>query len=274
MIDPLDTRAAVAVMDPAASTVAGMAVSDTAPQNAQCPWDIFPSEPYYEHNYALLRDHDREITERVGAYFQSAGVTRGRGIDVGPGTNLSPSLAMLPFCQRISLWEYSAANIDWLKRNVNSYQPNWDQFWSVLQPWPAYAAIRDPRRALAAKAHVVNGNVFRLPEAHWDMGTMFFVACSISADIREFNEALRRFVFSLKTGAPFAAAFMEGSDGYEYAGIRYPAVKIDKADVEQALKSLTYDVNVVRIETTSPLRSGYEGMLLAVGRRGPADRKG
>ena len=51
---------------------------------------------------------------------------------------------------------------------------------------------------------------------------MFFVAESITEDPAEFHAALARFVGALKPGAPFAAAFMAGSDGYPVAGTRFP----------------------------------------------------
>ncbi len=254
--------------------VTSMPKTDNSRRNADFPWGIFPSDAYHDQNYQHLRDDDREILARVGDFFQRAGIIRGRGIDVGTGTNLSPALAMLPFCRHISMWEISAANIDWLKKNTPSYPPNWEQFWSVLQAYEPYRRIRDPRGALHAKVGLVAGDVFRLPQRHWDIGTMFFVACSLSPDMGEFTRAVHTFIRSLKPNAPFAATFMEESEGYEYAGIRYPAVKVSKADVEQVLGSLTYGVEVVKIDTASPLRAGYEGMLLAVGRRDPADHRG
>jgi hypothetical protein len=101
--------------------------------------------------------------------------------------------------------------------------------------------------------------------AEWDLGTMFFVACSLSTDRTEFTRATHRFVHALIPDAPFAAAFMVNSRGYDVAGVWYPAVAIDAVEVEQCLASVAYDVRVDGIDTDNPLREDC-GMVLATGR--------
>jgi hypothetical protein len=99
------------------------------------------------------------------------------------------------------------------------------------------------------------------------MGTMFFVACSLSNDMDEFQRAVDCFVRALRRGAPFAVAFMEKSKGYAVDGTFFPAVEIDRTNVDRALAALAYDVHIDRITTNNPLRDGYDGaMIVAVGR--------
>jgi hypothetical protein len=234
--------------------------------NSQAPWERFDSEWYHDHNYRTLRDDDRQIMKKVRDHFIAAKVTRGRGIDVGAGANLYPALAMLPFCRELELWEFALPNVEWLRSQVRHYDRNWDEFWAVYRARRAYAQVMDPRVALAKRATVHRGSVFDLPERAWDMGTMFFVACSISTDMAEFDRAVESFVRSLKAGAPFAAAFMKNSEGYWVDGVFFPAVSISADDVSRSVASFAYDVAIHEIETDNPLRPGYEGMLLAVGR--------
>jgi hypothetical protein len=73
--------------------------------------------------------------------------------------------------------------------------------------------------------------VFELPASQWDLGTMFFVAESITEAPEEFRAAVAGFIGALRPGAPFAAAFMAGSDGYPVAGTYFPALPITPDDV-------------------------------------------
>jgi hypothetical protein len=174
---------------------------------------------------------------------------------------------MLPLCREITLYEYSASNIVWLQHEIQSYSPSWDSFWQSLAVAPLYKAIDSPRATLAAVAQVERGNVFDLPRAQWDIGTMFFTAESISSTPAEFRAAVRSFITSLRTGAPFAAAFMESSLGYDVGTRRFPAVAVTVSDVENCLAADTEDFHIYRIGLTKkPLRDGYGGMILATGR--------
>jgi hypothetical protein len=95
---------------------------------------------------------------------------------------------------------------------------------------------------------------------------MFFVACSISTELAEFQLAVHSFVQSLKADAPFAAAFMLESEGYDVGGERFPSVWIDMDEVRSTLAEVAYDVRVDPITSRVPLRQGYHGMCLALGR--------
>jgi hypothetical protein len=71
----------------------------------------------------------------------------------------------------------------------------------------------------------------------------------------------------LKPGGVFAATFMEGSKGYTVGDTFFPAVSIHMADVADSMASVAYDVKIRSITTgASPVREGYSGMILAMGR--------
>lgn len=202
----------------------------------------------------------------VRDFFGSAAIgPTAQGVDVGAGTNLYPALAMLPFCARLRLVEYAATNIDWLNRQITRYDDHWDQFWDVYAEHAAYARITSPRLEFARKVNVSLGSVFRLPSRTWDLGTMFFVACSLSTDKTEFRRAIHRFVDSLRPSAPFATAFMADSKGYDVGDRWFPAVSIQVDDVADCLASVAYDVDIRLIDIGDPLRDGYSGMIVATG---------
>src|SRR5262249_29567343 len=158
--------------------------------NADYLWDDFDSISYFNHNYRTLRPDDLQLLEACRDFFVETdrtfragrGVADGRparGLDVGSGTNLYPALTMLPFCAELTLWEYSARNISWLRNEIRSYAESWDPFWERLTLSPAYLSLPDPRSDLARRATVCQGTIFDLPAASWDIGTMFFVSESL-----------------------------------------------------------------------------------------------
>lgn len=240
-------------------------------RNSDFDWNEFDSEYYLEHNYAEARKDDLRFVSTAGDFFLShlRGRTGLRGVDVGSGTNLYPALAMLPFCGEITLVEYAETNRKWLEQEVPGYSPTWNPFWAELSAKDGYGDVADPVRALAERTRIEPGSVFDLPRGCWDAGTMFFVAESISADEGEFRTALRRFVGCLVPGAPFAAAFMENSEGYRVGGHPFPAVPITEQDLRRCLDGLVEDDLDFTHESAgeSPLRKGYTGMILACGRK-------
>jgi len=252
--------------------------------NAEVSWDLFDPAAYIDHNYRFLRSDDAEILHLVRDHFsdhfrggpavpESKSDGPVRGIDVGAGANLYPALSMLPWCDEITLFERSAANVDYLRGQRAHYDPNWDEFWAVLCKEDAYGSLpQDPRRRFADVVRVEEGNLFDLDRSpgRWSMGTMFFVAESMSTSYQEFELGVERFLRALIPGAPFAAAFMDGSLGYNVGGQDFPACSVTEAEILSALRPFAQeDVAVTSIGMPGgALRPGYEGMIVACGRRG------
>lgn len=268
------------------SKVLSVTESSLSPsRNDDFVWDTFNAAWYQEHNYGTLRPDDEEILQTVRDFFAAAHAEdrpagKWHGIDVGPGANLYPSLSMLPFCESIRLHEHSRENVKWLREEIgNGYGPSWDAFWKILTENPAYRAVENPRETLKKIADVNKDSVFRLdevkldsgslldlPAEQWDIGTMFFVAESLTGEKSEFEKAVEKFVHSLRPRAPFAAAFMKDSAGYFVDGQRFPAVAITDDDVRQCLDSLASNVDVRVLGQDASLRAGYGGMIIATGR--------
>lgn len=240
---------------------------DALMTNSSAPWADFDSLYYFGLNYSRLRDDDRQIVEIIRDFFASAGVPAGAsGVDVGTGTNLYPSLALLPFCEKVVLWEYAPPNVEWLKKQRTSYSASWDVFWDLLRKSAPYSALADPRAAFRSRVDIQRGSIFDLPRERWDVGTMFFVAESISSQDAEFRSATECFLRALRPGAPFAAAFMENSAGYDVGDNVFPAVPVNADDLRETMSELTDHIDIDRIDIDGkPLREGYSGMLLVRG---------
>jgi hypothetical protein len=254
--------------------------------NRDYPWDEFNPVEYLKFNYFKLRDDDREIVEIVRDFLARKVATtplpdNARGIDVGTGANLYPALTMLPFCKKITLYEHSEANVTWLRDQIENKVPSWDdawsQFWNLLAERAPYREQLDPVNELVDphldRVNVVKGDVLVPSElGPFDIGTMFFVAESITGERTEFHKAIDHFFSMLKPDALFAMAFMEHSKGYHVGAQKFPATDISEQDVWDCLRTHASDFGVHRLNAEDkPLREHYTGMILAHGRRKKAN---
>ncbi|MFE5815418.1 SCO2525 family SAM-dependent methyltransferase [Streptomyces sp. NPDC056479] len=247
-------------------------------KNAEVRWAAFDPIAYVDHNYRDLQAEDAEILHMVrdhfGDHFQKQGGGPVSGIDVGAGANLYPALAMMPWCEEITLFEHSSANVSYLRSQVDCYDGNWDQFWDALRGHEAYNSLgMDPRERFRKVVSVEQGDLFDLAryERRWSMGTMFFVAESMTTSYREFRLGVERFMLALAPGAPFAAAFMEHSKGYHAGEHFFPACDVGESEVRESLEAFVTDVKVQRLESEAEVRDGYSGMIVAYGWRSNSD---
>ncbi|GIH07287.1 hypothetical protein Rhe02_53540 [Rhizocola hellebori] len=237
-------------------------------RNADARWDAFTPDAYKGLHYSKIRPDDRAILELVRDFFTQADIQPGaHGIDAGSGPNLYPALSMLPFCSEITMLDISRSNVDWLQRQRLKPDRSWQQFWDVLTYETVYQELGDYKRRLLHNTVVKRGSLFDLPSCRYHVGTMFFVAESLSNDFAEFLHAVKSFIGSLRRSAPFAIAFMRGSEGYTVETVDFPAVAIDDVDVKNCLEEVAAQINsVVDIAKMHEFRKGFDGMLLATGR--------
>ncbi|MET0491779.1 MAG: SCO2525 family SAM-dependent methyltransferase [Actinoplanes sp.] len=239
-------------------------------RNADFDWDSFDSEAYFAHNYSELRPEDRRIIEIMAGHFNRIRprVRNAEAIDVGAGANLYPALAMLPFAGTVTLYERARSNVRWLEQERRSPQDSWSRFWSAMSEGnAAYAEVVKPLAALEGQTRVEQGDIFRLPAGRYDLGTMFFVAESITRTRSEFTRATKSFVDSLRPKAPFAAAFMRESAGYTVGGHSFPAYAVDEQEVARLFQKIAHHLEIQVIDS-SGLRPGYCGMIVVTGRAG------
>jgi NNMT/PNMT/TEMT family protein len=247
-------------------------------RNAQAPWEDFSPEDYWQRNYGHIQPEDQEIIRCVSDFFNHSFDDRPlarRAIDVGSGPNLYPALLMLPWTDQLLLTDHSEKNVEWLREHVaHGDGPwSWGPFWAEMDHLSGYRRVTNPRQQLRKAltrepgfAGIERYSVFDLPKAQWQLGTMFFVAESITEDAAEFRTAIDRFAGALESGAPFAAAFMAGSKGYPVAKKRYPALGVTPDDIKERFKECGASaLSVTQTETRPGVRPGYTGMIVATG---------
>ncbi|MGW5465867.1 SCO2525 family SAM-dependent methyltransferase [Streptomyces sp. NPDC003996] len=244
--------------------------------NADAPWDAFDPQAYVRHNYKRVIHEDAEIISIVRAHFNDHFRVRPdlpvRGIDVGAGANLYPAFSMLPWCEEITLLDRAARNVDYLRNQRRCYDKSWDAFWSLLCQDEGYAALpSDPRERFAQVVRVEEGDLFALSDRreHWSLGTMFFVAESLSTSDEEFRQAVECFMQSLVPGAPFAAAFMEHSEGYFVGDTHFPACNVGEPAIRSAIEVHAAEgLRMSKVGQPDAVRPGYTSMIVACGFRG------
>ena len=248
--------------------------------NGDVDWDSFRPAAYWESNYRMLRNDDQSIIEAVGDFFSrhfrnAPPVNLLRALDVGSAGNLYPALGMLPWSGTITLTEVSTVNLDWLRQAAAGIGTDdaqgrwvWRPFWSEYARYPGYQQLPNPRGLLAARSEIRRQDVLQLEPAAWDLGTMFFVAESMTSHQDEFTAAVAAFLRALVPGAPFAAGFMDSSVGYAVDGRPFPAVRsVDVPLVREVLSRFCADLTVGRVDVPphDPVQDGYEGMIVATG---------
>jgi NNMT/PNMT/TEMT family len=250
----------------------GEPTSEISIPNEAVQWSDFDAHEYYKINYAEVLPEDVEIIECASKFLiEACGPTsRSRqAVDVGAGTNLYPSLLMLPWAEQFVFTEYASGNIDWLRQNL-AYAPgrwHWQPFWDLVADLPGYRSVDNPRRRLADAHEIRQQSIFELPARTWDLGSMFFVADGMTTVQDEFEAAVRTFVAALRPGSPFLMAFMEGSRGYEVRAKPFPSVHVTPGSLDELLARLPVcGTSVLRTDNSRrPLRRGYDAMLLVTG---------
>lgn len=240
--------------------------------NADFQWSAFDSEAYFQQYYGEPHPDDDRIT-RLATNALKHALPEGRDleiVDVGTGPNLIPFLCALPRARRLTAWEFSRSNIDWLKAELqqDALRPQWSHFWEEVRgTYEADAALPDnPLPALRGKYDITQGSIFDLPRGAWDAATMFFCAESITARQDEFEAACAAFAGAVRRGGTLAAAFLVRSEVYVVADRPFPVLKLSPEAIENAFRGLATNVRADLIGIVDrEIRSGYSGCLFLTG---------
>ena len=118
---------------------------------------------------------------------------------------------------------------------------------------------------------MVVGDACSLPVSWYGLGSMNFVAESVTEDPTEFGAICRAFVHAVRPGAPLVASFMENMGRYRIAGgPLWPGYPVTGEMIREVFAEVTVDLRVTRIDADPDLPEwGYTGMVLMSARRAP-----
>ncbi len=246
--------------------------------NKDADWNAFDPEGYFQHYYGDPHPDDDALTYLAARALRSVACSsRSLDIvDVGTGPSLIPLLAALPVATRLTAWEYSKPNLEWLAKELTgpTLRPQWQHFWQQVKAAHSLDGANaspmlphDPLPPLVQRTRLLRGSIFDLPPRTFDAATMFFCAESITSNTHEFQTAVSAVTETVRPGGLIAAAFLAGSSGYEVSGRRYPAVAIATQDIAACLVARVEALEFTPIGlSSSEIRSGYCGAIFVTGR--------
>lgn len=240
-------------------------------RNRDAAWDAWPVADYLAENYRRLHAADIAVIEHHSAVYRklpSDGVDR--ALELGAGPNLYPLMLAAAAARHIDAVDPSAAGLAYLRDQLaHGADPAWEPF---------YACCRTNNPTLPARlanalsrVEVVAGDASGLPESAYGLGSMNFVAESVTEDPAEFAAICRAFVHAVRPGAPLVASFMENMGRYRIAdGPMWPGYPVTRDTVHDVFADETVDLVVSRIDADPELPEwGYTGMVLMSARRAP-----
>lgn len=243
----------------------------TTPQplrNADVDWNGWPVADYLAEVYRELHPSDDAVIEHHSAFYRT--LTRdsvARSVELGAGPNLYPLMVAASASRNIEVIEPSAANLAYLDRQLHDPDPSWLPFYErcrKLQPTL-------PATLLAALARVTvrAGSAADLRPDTYDLGSMHFVAESVTEDLDEFREICQSLARSVKLGGHLIAVFMENMSCYRIGdGPEWPGIPVDARLVREVFDPLVVDLSTTRVgfDPTGP-DYGYTGMVLMTATR-------
>jgi hypothetical protein len=244
-------------------------MGDAPLRNGEVDWDRWPVEDYLSENYRELHPSDLAVINHHGAVYRHlAPDSVGVSLELGAGPNLYPLMLAAAVSRDIHAVERSPANVAYLTRQLRDGP---DASWS-----PFYVACRAGQPALPpalpdalARVRVSQGDLAGVPAGAYDLGSMHFVAESVTEDRDEFHALCAAFARAVRPGGLLIAAFMENMGRYQLGdGSSWPGFPVDQAEVRSAFAPHVERLDLDRIDADPTLPDyGYSGMVLLVARR-------
>ncbi|MFI8106680.1 class I SAM-dependent methyltransferase [Streptomyces sp. NPDC086023] len=243
-------------------------------RNAHADWDRWPVEDYLEENYRRLYACDAAVIRHHSAYCRPlpAGSVA-EALELGCGPNLYPLMILAAASGRIDAVEPGAAGYAYLRRQLHhGPEASWQPFYDLCRRLnPALPASLS---TALERVRPLHGDVSQVRQYRYGLGSMTFVAESVTEDGAEFAALCRAFLGCIRPGGGVLAAFMENMPSYRIGeGPLWPAFPVDAPAVREVFAPHTDRLVVRRVPKDPALPDyGHTGMLLLSGtRRSDAD---
>jgi hypothetical protein len=255
----------------------------------------FDPVEYAKRNYGHIMAEDRTIIHHMAHHIRRMPMRRAERVaDVGTGPNLYPAMLMSalvadegsidliepgePSLQFLETLLYTQTGIyygrdsDGREQSIDT-RALWPKFSNLITITGRHVAFTNTYLRTRLLADCIPGDIFELPEKHYDHASSFFVAETITDDEAECALAIRSLVSCVRPGGTFFVGMMVGNEDWPADEIvRFPVARLTMPDVRQMFDDIpeAYRTDIRFISgPTNRTRSGYSGMALAIGTRTP-----
>ncbi len=233
-------------------------------RNRDADWNDWPVADYLAENYHRLHPCDiGVIRHHAAVYRRCAPGALARTLELGAGPNLYPLMLAGAASRRIDALEPSAANVRYLRRQLDEGpDASWQPFFRLCRsldpalPASCAEALRPVR--------VVRGTADDVVPGTYDLASMNFVAESVTEDFDEFTALCAAFVRAVRPGGRLLAAFMERMPSYRIGGGPvWPACPVDDTLLRAVFTPRTTGLRIARLAKDRTLPEyGDTGILL------------
>ncbi|MCX5231889.1 class I SAM-dependent methyltransferase [Streptomyces sp. NBC_00233] len=238
-------------------------------RNQDADWDAWPVTDYLAENYRRLHPCDIGVIHHHAAvYRRIAPGSLARTLELGAGPNLYPLMLAGAASRRIDALEPSAANLGYLRRQLDrGPDASWQPFYALCRSLDP--ALPESGTEALRPVRVVPGTVDDLVPGTYDLASMNFVAESVTEDSAEFTLFCDVFVRAVRPGGRLLAAFMERMPSYRIgAGPVWPACPVDEAALRAVFAPRTTGLRISRVAKDLTLPEyGDTGILLLTAKR-------
>ncbi|MDX2560820.1 class I SAM-dependent methyltransferase [Streptomyces sp. TX20-6-3] len=238
-------------------------------RNQDADWDAWPVTDYLAENYRRLHPCDVGVIHHHAAvYRRIAPGSLARTLELGAGPNLYPLMLAGAASRRIDALEPSAANLRYLRRQLDGGpDASWQPFYALCRSLDP--ALPENGTEALRPVRVVPGTVDDLIPGTYDLASMNFVAESVTEDFGEFTLICDAFVRAVRPGGRLLAAFMERMPSYRIgAGPVWPACPVDETALRAVFAPRTTGLRIARVAKDLTLPEyGDTGLLLLTANR-------
>ncbi|MFE6855027.1 class I SAM-dependent methyltransferase [Streptomyces sp. NPDC057674] len=238
-------------------------------RNQDADWDAWPVADYLAENYRRLHPCDTEVIHHHAAVYRDcAPGSLARTLELGAGPNLYPLMLAGAASRRIDALEPSAANLRYLRHQLDEGpDASWQPFYTLCRSLDP--ALPESGAEALRPVRVMPGGIDDLVPGTYDLASMNFVAESVTEDSAEFTLFCDAFVRAVRPGGRLLAAFMERMPSYRIGtGPVWPAFPVDEAALRSVFGPRTTGLRIARVAKDPTLPEyGDTGILLLTARR-------
>lgn len=237
--------------------------------NRDVDWNRWPVQTYLEENYRVPHPADLAVIDHHARFYRRLRPgSIGRSLEFGAGPNLYPLMLAASVSRHIQAVEPSAASVAYLQGQLrNGADRSWSAFYEECRR--RLPTLPPDLNTALSIVEVTHAGAAEIGADAYDLGSMHFVAESVTEDLAEFTALCERFAKAVRPGGPLIAAFMENMGRYRLGdGSSWPGVRVDSDIVRAVFARLATGIEVTRIEADATLPDyGYTGMVLMTARR-------